>query len=546
MANCGWVSLVLTAWLVISPALAEDAAEGPVAAAAGGLTVGVSKTNDADGNGQFNKFEEVPVGFSGPVKFRVRIKNTSAVPVQIIGLTDESPPNSAAVSKCPELIGKILQPDEEVVCAFSQTVSPDPGNTKLDRFRAKVGRGTTPPTVEQPGGGGPGLPCTDPDPARCIPPCPDPPITPLPPGLVGCAPASETGEGMDDSGVRNPFQFPIIMNVEVEKTNDADGDTLYSEVETALAAGGSVTFRIVVTNLSPRDLVITTLTDEFPGQPAFPVCTDLINTTLGAGSSVSCTFSVPNYAPPPGGSTIDTVRVDGRSREPCTGSFPVFSRCSDSDADPSTVRVDPLPPGPAVTVDKVNDADGDDTFTDLETAPASGAVTFRVVVTNPSTVPVTITSITDEFPGQRPFAVSCAPNLISTTLQPNTSASCTFVVPGYSPAPGSDRTDTVRVAVVEQCAGTQPCRTATASDPSTVRTREEGPPHNAPERDAHDRDAPDRDAPDPDASDGDTLAGQGPHVAPHRHVPVRQGDHRGTVRPVGGFLCLVGRARAHP
>lgn len=553
LGACVRLSLALTVWLVFSPALPEDAAEGQVGPAPGGLTVGVTKTNDADGNGQFNKFEVVPPGFGGPVQFRVTIRNTSSVPVQIIGLTDESPPGSAAVPRCPGLIGRILQPGEAVVCAFSQQVGPSTGITTLDRFRAKVGRGTTPPTG---GGGEPGLPCTNPDPARCTPPCPDPPVTPLPPPLAGCAPASETGEGMDDSGIRFEFQFPIMMNVDVAKTNDADGDTVYSEVETAPAVGVPVSFRIVIRNLSspPRNLVITSISDEFPGRPAFPVCTHLINAVLTPGASVSCTFVVPNYAPPPGESRIDTVTVSGGSEAPCMPGFP--NRCTASDADSSTVVVDPLPPGPAVLVDKLNDAAGDGTFTDFETAPTSGAdVTFRVVVTNPSTVPVTITSITDEFPGRSPFAVSCAPDLVSTTLQPNTSASCTFTVTGYAPPPGSDLVDTVRVAVVEDCSGTQPCRTATALDTSTVRTPgaevpspttlPTTPPTTLPTA-----------APPGTPPPGKPPTGKAP-VAKALSMDVSSLPRTGTSASgqatngallvlAGGFLCLIGRARARP
>src|SRR5207245_11550317 len=54
-----------------------------------------------------------------------------------------------------------------------------------------------------------------------------------------------------------------------------------------------------------------------------------------------------------------------------------------------------------ITVDKTNDANGDGTFTDSETAPSAGAsVPFRAVITNTSTVDVVLDTLTDAWPGQ--------------------------------------------------------------------------------------------------------------------------------------------------
>ena len=63
-------------------------------------------------------------------------------------------------------------------------------------------------------------------------------------------------------------------------------------------------------------------------------------------------------------------------------------------------------PPPAITVDKTNDADGDGSFNDSETAPASGApVTFQAIITNTGGTSLTLTDLTDEYPGVGPTVV---------------------------------------------------------------------------------------------------------------------------------------------
>ncbi|HXF72227.1 MAG TPA: hypothetical protein VNO79_06425 [Actinomycetota bacterium] len=120
---------------------------------------------------------------------------------------------------------------------------------------------------------------------------------------------------------------------------------------------------------------------------------------------------------------------------------------------------------------KVNDADRDGRFTDDETADEQGQdVTFRLTITNTSSVNVVIQSLTDQWPGQPPFAVSCDEgSLVGTVLAPGASATCTFTIPDYAPvtgtAPGSI-VDTASVTVGQQGnAG----NTASDQDESTVR-----------------------------------------------------------------------------
>jgi len=64
-------------------AAADAAGVGPEVQAASHvpLTVRVRKTNDANGDGVFNKNDSVIVPFSGLVPFSVTITNTSSIPV---------------------------------------------------------------------------------------------------------------------------------------------------------------------------------------------------------------------------------------------------------------------------------------------------------------------------------------------------------------------------------------------------------------------------------------------------------------------------------
>src|SRR5439155_1428386 len=76
------------------------------------------------------------------------------------------------------------------------------------------------------------------------------------------------------------------------------------------APGTAVVFRAVITNTSSVAVVLDSLTDEWPGHAAFSLgadCPSLLGTTLDAGHSVTCLFTVAGYAPPAGSSRVDTV-----------------------------------------------------------------------------------------------------------------------------------------------------------------------------------------------------------------------------------------------
>ncbi|HMK99807.1 MAG TPA: hypothetical protein VK428_06430, partial [Acidimicrobiales bacterium] len=108
------------------------------------------------------------------------------------------------------------------------------------------------------------------------------------------------------------------------------------------------------------------------------------------------------------------------------------------------------PSSVSLSVTKTNDADGSGTYAQTETAESPGEnVPFQVVVTNDSLVAVTISSLSDAWPGQAPFSPTCASAMVNTTLQPGESATCDFTAAGYAPAAGGSAvTDTV---VVDGC-----------------------------------------------------------------------------------------------
>jgi uncharacterized repeat protein (TIGR01451 family) len=110
--------------------------------------------------------------------------------------------------------------------------------------------------------------------------------------------------------------------ITVDKTNDANNDTAFTDSETAPVAGQAVTFQAVITNGSSVSVTIDSLAD-FVGAPVVPAVTcrtsggtDVVGITLAASNAgntdeVTCTFTVANYSPAVGaGSTTNTLKVD--------------------------------------------------------------------------------------------------------------------------------------------------------------------------------------------------------------------------------------------
>jgi hypothetical protein len=131
--------------------------------------------------------------------------------------------------------------------------------------------------------------------------------------------------------------------------------------------------------------------------------------------------------------------------------------------------VDPIAGPNPITVNlvKTNNADGSGTYGKSETAPSAGAsVPFRLVVTNTSSVTITIESLTDAWPGQVPFSPSCASAVVGTTLAAGASVTCDFTLPGYAPTTGS----VTNTALVTACQTTSANNCGQDTDTSTVTT----------------------------------------------------------------------------
>ena len=180
-------------------------------------------------------------------------------------------------------------------------------------------------------------------------------------------------------------------SISVVKTNDADGDGIFHDTEAAKQAGDAVTFKVVVTNTSKVTIVLDTVSDAFDAT-TLAECPQLTNpaVVLASGDSVTCTFTVDNYAPAAGTSLTDTVTVTGH--EP-TGGTPV------SGSDTSTVKTrNPQQPGPDLAILKTADKDK---------VKAGDALTYTLSVSNVGAGPTTgAVTVTDTIPsGLDPVSV---------------------------------------------------------------------------------------------------------------------------------------------
>jgi hypothetical protein len=110
-----------------------------------------------------------------------------------------------------------------------------------------------------------------------------------------------------------------------------------------------------------------------------------------------------------------------------------------------------------VEIVKTNDADGDGTYTNSEEALEPGSnVSFLLVITNTSDEVVTITSLTDAFPGSSIdlLANKCSA-LAGVSLDPGESVDCTFSIQDYSPDATADPKINTATVCVENANGTQ-------------------------------------------------------------------------------------------
>jgi hypothetical protein len=256
-----------------------------------------------------------------------------------------------------------------------------------------------------------------------------------------------------------PVQKPTIT---VVKENNADGTGNWSQNETATGPGETVPFRATISNSSSTDVVVDTLTDQWPSQAAFaPTCDSaVVGQTISAGHSITCNFTETNYAPAAGQSLTDTVDVTVHQ---------VGNPANSTSATSSSTVTTPGANALSISVLKQNNADGTGNWSQSETAATAGQdVRFRATVTNNSATAVVIDSVTDQWPNQAAFSPTCTASVVGQTLTANGgSIVCNFTEAGYAPAAGQSLTDTVDVAVHQSA---NPANTANGSSSSTVTT----------------------------------------------------------------------------
>jgi hypothetical protein len=113
-------------------------------------------------------------------------------------------------------------------------------------------------------------------------------------------------------GLPEEFVAVVAAPVRVVKTNDADGDSSYSDAETTPVPGSDVSFTMSVVNQGTETVTIIRTSDFFPGPEGVAdreVCRGLVGRTLASGASVNCRFTLGSYAPPMGGSKVNTVSL---------------------------------------------------------------------------------------------------------------------------------------------------------------------------------------------------------------------------------------------
>ena len=316
-----------------------------------GLTV--EKLNDANNDSTFSDDETAT--FPGDaVTYQVEVENTGSIDLTIDSYLDDVYGTPVVT---PALVGQTLPAGDSIVVTFTGEAPPENG-VKVNTFNVTA---------------------SDDD--------------------------GFTLSDEDDTTVRSPDLTPSIV---VEKVNDANNDSTFSDDETSALPGDAVTYQVTITNDGPNNVTIDSYSDDIYGTPSLN--TSLVGTVLAPGESVTVTFQ--GWTP----TTEDTAKVN---------TFNVSGSDDDgdltSDEDETTVRSPDLTP--SIVVEKVNDANNDSTFSDDETSASPGdSVVYQVTVTNDGPNNVTIDSYSDDVYGMPTLNTS----LVGVTLAPGESITVTF------------------------------------------------------------------------------------------------------------------------
>lgn len=96
--------------------------------------------------------------------------------------------------------------------------------------------------------------------------------------------------------------------IDVQKTNDADGDGVYTAAEVSRRSGADVPFRVRIKNVGQVSVTIRRITDNYEAT-TIEVCQEMVGDRIGPGISAVCNFTLEDYAPPPNDSQANTARA---------------------------------------------------------------------------------------------------------------------------------------------------------------------------------------------------------------------------------------------
>jgi hypothetical protein len=199
---------------------------------------------------------------------------------------------------------------------------------------------------------------------------------------------NEDGGEASDTADETVEVTDLLPDVTIEKT---------VEPASRPEPGGAFTFKLVISNPSDEDAIITELEDDHPLSAA---CLALIGDPLPAGGSVECTYQVTKTNAGTYDNTASVTVEDDEGNDA-------------SDSDDASIRVTDVKP--TIQVTKTADP--------TEKPEPGGSFSYTVKVKNTSIEDVTITSLVDDKFGNLDGKGSCA---IGAELEPGEEYSCTF------------------------------------------------------------------------------------------------------------------------
>jgi LPXTG-site transpeptidase (sortase) family protein len=198
------------------------------------------------------------------------------------------------------------------------------------------------------------------------------------------------GDGNNDTATDDATvtYTDVLPSVSLDKSVD---------IATLPEPGGTFTFTLAITNNSPEAAIITALTDTNTLSPA---CNALVGSSLGAGFTTSCTYTV-NHTEPGIYNNTASVTVTDNEGNPAT------------DTDSESISVTNI--APAVTLVK--------TVTPASRPEPGGFFDYTLTITNNSVEIITITALTDT----NTLSTECT-DLIGDSLAVGAGTSCNYSV----------------------------------------------------------------------------------------------------------------------